>query len=186
MTARPRDIELALPIEEHQVGEFRIYKLVLPFLPDSKNVVANWPAEWKAGKKRKWVRAILKEVQSQDMPLGLQQIGVAARLVFPTRPTGRQQKRDPQNFSEQLWHYVCDALQYCSYDCWEAAKDRVPASQRRHLGHCGVVVDDSENHVHIGPNWGIQFAYDLRPELPKERRSRTILSITMRVPPSKM
>jgi hypothetical protein len=189
MTARPRDVELALPIDDVQVGEYRVYKIRLPFLPDSKNVYANWPAEWKAGRKKKWVRAILKEVQAQDIPLGLQQIGVAAKLVFPSKPKGRAQQRDPQNYAEQTWHYVLDALQYCSYDCWEAATRRPkpgdPRPVRKHVGRCGVVVDDSEGHIAIGPNWGIQFAYDLRPELPKERRSRTILSITMKVPPSK-
>lgn len=176
---REPDVALALPLEVEQVGEIRVYQILLPFLPESKNVTKTWPPEWLAGVNRKWAKHILAETVAQAIPLGNQRIGLAAKLVFPTRPTGRQQHRDVQNYSSSLWDVTCDALQYCSFECWELRGK--PPTEKRHNFKCGVVVEDSEGHVHIGPNWGIRFAYDLRPELPKARRSRTKLTITMKV-----
>jgi hypothetical protein len=150
----PRDVALALPIEAHEAGELATYKMTFPFLPPSKNVWDGWPGEWKAGVKQKWIRAIVREVETQDMPLGLQKIGLAAVLTFPSR-----NRRDPQNFSNQLWNFCCDGLV-----------------------RAGVVVDDSEGHIEIGRNWGIQFSYDLRTQIDKKRRQRTHLAISMRVP----
>lgn len=142
-----------MPIDVHQEGEIRLYRMTFPFLPPSKNVMDAWPVQWKQSAKKKWATHIAREVEAQMMPLGNAKIGIAATLVFPSKT-----RRDPQNYAQALWHWVPDAL--------------VKA---------GVVVDDNDGRIQIGPNWGLQFAYDLRSGVPKKRRERTILAVTMRV-----
>jgi hypothetical protein len=144
--------QLVLPLDVTDVGETRLYRLVLPFLPPSKNVYENWPVGWKASAKRKWVKTVGWACVQQDMPRGVDRVGLAATLVFPSRA-----RRDPQNYAQALWHWVPDALV-----------------------QCGVLVDDDEGRIQIPPNWGLKFAYDLRRGVPKDRRSRTVLAVTMR------
>jgi hypothetical protein len=146
--------QLALPITQEDTGEVRLYRITLPFLPPSKNVIDNWPREWKSSAKAKWVGRIRAEVDAVDMPRGIGKVGLSAMLVFPSR-----NRRDPQNYAQCLWHWVPDAL--------------VTA---------GVLVDDDEGRVQIGRNWGLKFGYDLRPGVAKKYRERTILAITMKVP----
>lgn len=151
-TVQGRDVQGVLPIDVDESADLRLYKLVLPFLPPSKNIYDSWPGQWKHSAKRKWVRWISEWAYGLSIPQA-SQVGLAAVLVFPTK--GR---RDPQNYAQALWHWVPDALQ-----------------------EAGVLDDDREGHVQIGPNWGLSFAYDLRPGVPKERRQRTLLAVTMRV-----
>lgn len=146
-------VQLAIPMDVEQHGEIRVYRITLPFLPQSKNVIDGWPAEWRAGVKKRWCRVIAEQVEQQMIPKGCARIGLAATLVFAEKA-----RRDPQNYAQALWHWVPDAL--------------VKA---------GVVVDDDEGRIDIGRNWGLTFAYDLR-DRPKRFRRRTILAITMRVP----
>ena len=151
MTTGP---QLALPINVTDDGEIRMYRIVLPFLPPSKNVYDNWPIMWKNAAKKKWANALAKEVAAQMMPLGCKKIGLAATLVFPAKA-----HRDPQNYAQALWHWVPDGLQ-----------------------KAGLIPDDTEGMIEIGPNWGLSFAYDGRVGLPKKRRERTILAVTMLCP----
>lgn len=148
-----RDVQLGLPVNVEQSGELRLYRFVLPFLPPSKNVIDNWPAQWKSSAKKKWLRVIAEECEASMVPKGMPKVGLAATLVFSTRA-----RRDPQNYAQALWHWVPDALV-----------------------RCGVLVDDNEGRVQIGPNWGLQFAYDLR-QGPKVHREKTVLALTMLVP----
>lgn len=145
--------QLALPLNVHDTGEVRLYRMMLPFLPPSKNVYDGWQAMWQSGHKKKWIRAIAEQVEELDMPLGVQQIGLAATLVFPSK-----NRRDPQNYASTLWNFVPDGLV-----------------------RAGVVSDDREGQVQIGPNWGVKFAYDLRATVDKRFRSKTLLAVTMRV-----
>lgn len=145
--------QLALPLNVRQEGEIRLYRMTLPFLPPSKNVYDQWLGTWKSSAKAKWVRHISDEIESQMIPKGLREVGLAATLIFPTK-----QRRDPQNYSNCLWHWVPDALV-----------------------KTGVLLDDNDGAIQIGPQWGIKFAFDTRTGIPVKRRQRTVLSITMRV-----
>lgn len=147
-------VPLALPIDVEDVGEIRVYKMAFPFVPPSKNAYDGWPNQWKQSAKKKWERAIIAECKSMALPLHVPKVGLAATLVFPARA-----HRDPQNYAQALWHWVPDALQ-----------------------KAGVIDDDTEGCIEIGANWGLKFAYDIRPTVPKSKRTRTLLAITMRVP----
>lgn len=150
MTASP---QLALPVDVTDTGEVRLYKMVLPFLPPSKNVYDKWLGTWQSSAKGKWVRAIAREADAQQMPRGVDRIGLSATLVFPSR-----RGRDLSNYAQCLWHFVPDALQ-----------------------RCDVLTNDSDGHIEYGPNLGVKFAYDLRPNVSKLMRQRTVLRIAMRV-----
>jgi hypothetical protein len=143
--------QLALPMEE-QVGEVRLYRIVLRYLPPSKNVYDGWPREWKSGAKKKWIRDIAEECEAMMIPKGLPTVGLAATLVFPTK-----NRRDPQNYANCLWNFVPDALV-----------------------RCGVLTDDDEGRVQIGPNWGLKFAYDTR-AVNKTWRQKTVLSVAVKI-----
>lgn len=145
------NVQAALPLDTVKEGTLVVYRIVLPFLPPSKNVYDNWLPTWKSGVKKKWIRAIDYAVKEQGVPLHLPEVGLAARLVFPGRA-----RRDPQNYSNCLWNFVPDALVQSE-----------------------VLVDDNEGRIQIGPNWGLEFAYDDRVG-PKKARSRTILTIATR------
>lgn len=140
-----------LPIGMDDEGDLRLYRLVLPFTPPSKNVFDTWPNEWKHSAKKKWMRHVKAQVEALGIPKA-QRIGLAAVLVFPTKA-----HRDPQNYSNCLWHWVPDALQAA-----------------------GVIDDDTEGKIEIGPNWGLKFAIDGR-SAPKAQRQRTHIAITMKV-----
>lgn len=140
-----------LPIGVEETGDLRLYRMVLPFLPPSKNVYDNWPGEWKSSAKKKWIRHIVSQCESMMIPKA-EKIGLAAVLVFPT-----VQRRDPQNYANCLWNWVPDALQVA-----------------------GVIDDDREGKIEIGPNWGLKFAIDRR-SAPKEQRQRTHIALTMKV-----
>jgi hypothetical protein len=143
--------QLVLPVDVEQHGEIRLYRLLLPFLPPSKNVYDTWPVAWKAGVKRKWVREIERAARSLDMPLLVPKIGLAATLVFPSKA-----RRDPQNYAQALWNWVPDGL--------------VSA---------GVIADDVYGRIDIPGNWGLKFDYDLRPSVPKTARQRTVVAVSM-------
>lgn len=147
--------QLALPVDAEQDGEIRLYRLALPYLPPSKNVYDNWPPTWKSSMKKKWVRDVTKKCDEQMIPHNVVKVGLAATLVFPTKA-----RRDPQNYAQALWHFVPDALQ-----------------------RAGVIDDDREGKIEIPGNWGVKFAYDLRPGVPKKRRERTLIAMTMLVQP---
>lgn len=147
----PMGVQGVLPVDVEQTGDLRLYKLHLPFLPPSKNVYDNWPGEWKGSAKKKWERHILQKCEELMIPKA-EKIGLAAVLVFPQK--GR---RDPQNYSNCLWHWVPDALQ-----------------------KAGVIDDDREGKIEIGPNWGLRFAYDTR-SAPKALRQHTHIALTMQV-----
>lgn len=146
--------QLALPVNVEDDGEVRLYKFALPYLPPSKNVYDNWPAQWKQSAKKKWQRDIAAKVDEMMMPKNVTKIGLAATLVFPSRA-----RRDPQNYAQALWHWVPDAL--------------VRAE---------VIDDDRMGKIEIPGGWGVRFEFDLRPGVPKQRRQRTIIALTMLVP----
>jgi Holliday junction resolvase RusA-like endonuclease len=149
MTATP---QLALPLSVKEAGEIRVYRMTLPFLPPSKNEYDNWPGTWKSAAKKKWINAITAECQAQMMPLGVQKVGLAATLVFPS-----DRRRDLSNYAQALWNFVPDALQ-----------------------RAGVLVNDSDGHVQYGPQLGVKFAVDTR-KIAESHRKRTIIDIAMRV-----
>lgn len=145
--------QLALPVDVSDDGEVRLYKFALPYLPPSKNVYENWPVQWKHSAKKKWERDIASKVDELLMPKGVLKIGLAATLVFPNRA-----RRDKQNYAQALWHWVPDGL--------------VKA---------GVIHDDRDGMIEIPGDWGVRFEFDLRPGVPKKRRERTIIALTMLV-----
>lgn len=121
--------QLALPLDTNVQGDLVTYRIRLPFLPPSKNAYDGWLPEWKAGCKRKWVKAVVRECEALQIPRA-PRIGLAAMLVF-----SRNGRRDPQNYANCLWNFVPDALQ-----------------------HAGVIADDRDGVIDFGPNLGIRFA----------------------------
>lgn len=149
--ASPMGIQGVLPVDVEDTGDTRLYKLHLPFLPPSKNEYDNWPGTWKSSAKNKWKKAIVQRCQELMIPEAAV-IGLAAVLVFP-----QSRQRDPQNYSNCLWHWVPDALQ-----------------------EAGVISGDHEGKIQIGPNWGLRFAYDTR-KAPDKMRKHTHIALTMKV-----
>ena len=145
--------ELALPLDVAVVGEVITWRFDLGFLPPSKNVYDSWPGTWKSSAKGKWIKHIGEQCDRLQVPYGLARVGLAARLTFPTN-----QRRDPQNYSNCLWHWVPDALV-----------------------RCGRLVDDRDGALSIGPNWGITFAVDNRPHVNKRLRQRTTITMAARL-----
>ena len=145
--------QLGLGLDVGQVGELTVWTLRLPFLPPSKNQYDGWPAQWKHSAKKRWYKAIADQCDELGVARDLRRVGLHARLVFPTR--GR---RDPQNYAQALWHWVPDALV-----------------------NCGVLEDDRDGAIEIGPNWGIELAVDTRVHIPKEKRKRMVLTIAAHV-----
>lgn len=159
MTAPPRPCtmsdgtQLGLGLDVGTVGELTVWKLRLDFLPPSKNQYDGWPIAWKASAKKRWYRDIGRACGEVGVPLGLDKVGLHARLIFPT--SGR---RDPQNYAQALWHWVPDALV-----------------------NCGVLLDDRDGAIEIGANWGVELATDTRVHIPKEKRKRMVLTIAAHV-----
>jgi len=127
------------------------YRIVLPYLPPSKNAIAGWPQMWQAGAKKKWARHIAQRCEELRIPLGCQRIGLAARLVFATRV-----RRDPQNYANQLWHWVPDALV-----------------------KCGVLVDDDYGRISWAPNLSVTMVVDPRRGIPAKKKERTVLTVAV-------
>lgn len=144
-------VQGVLPINSQDEGELRMYRLMFPYLPPSKNVFDGWPPAWKSSAKKKWLRAVERQVKALQIPPA-SKIGLAAVLVFPTN--GR---RDIQNYANCLWHWIPDGLV-----------------------NAGVLSDDREGMIEFGPNLGIKFAVDNR-VAPKEKRKRTHVVLTMEV-----
>ena len=142
-----------LPMFTDVRGEIVTYRFTVQGLPPSKNRYDNLPPEWRGSMKHKWIRAVIREVELQDMPRNVAKIGLHAILVFPDA-----RKRDPQNYVPSLWNWVPDALQAA-----------------------GVIKDDSEGMIDFGRNLGIGFAVDSRKRLPRASRQRTHIAITMRL-----
>jgi hypothetical protein len=161
--ARRVPVQQALDLDTVREGEIAVYRLVLPFLPPSKNQINGWPPEWQRGAKKKWMRAITLRCGELGVPLGNPQVGLAAMLVFATKA-----RRDPQNYAQQLWHWVPDALQGHTARC-----------DARCALHAGVVVDDNEGRIEIGRNWGITMVVDDR-KAPKSVIEKTVLTIAVR------
>lgn len=145
------ETQLAIPLDTVETDVLQVYRMVLPFLPPSKNQFDAWPVQWKSGVKKKWKAAIAAKAAELQMPLDLTHVGLAAKLVFPSK-----QRRDPQNYAQCVWNWVPDALV-----------------------QCGVLRDDRDGMVEIGPNWGISMAVDLRPGVPKQHRSRTLIAVSV-------
>ena len=145
--------QLALPINEEQVGEIRVYRVTLPFLPPSKNKYDGLPNEWKHSMKRKWMRVLIDEFEAVSLPKDVRKVGLSAALVFPTKA-----HRDTQNYAQCLWHWVPDALQ--KYGC---------------------IRNDTPEYVEFGKNLGVSMLVDNRVGAPKAARSRTHLSIAVQM-----
>lgn len=143
-------VQLGLPVETKQVGGTTVYTLVFPFLPPSKNVYDHWPPPWKSSAKKKWIRWTAHLAEEQQIPLGLVRVGLAARLVFASRA-----KRDVQNYAQALWHWVPDGLV-----------------------RAGVLLDDDKIEFG-GKQLGIEFGVDLRKQLDKSKRQRTIVTVAV-------
>jgi hypothetical protein len=157
-------VQAALELDTVQEDALVVYKLTLPGTPPSKNEIGSWPPAWKASAKRRWMRMVSAQAKELNIPRGNVEIGLAALLVFPTSG----QRRDPQNYAENLWNWVPDALQPCVKKC-------APACQL----HCGVVVDDNEGRIHWPENLGITFGVDSR-HAPLKHRKRTVITISVR------
>jgi hypothetical protein len=146
-----RPVQQALAFDEVQSGTITTYRLHFPYLPPSKNVFDGWPVQWKAGMKRKWIRAVADLCAEMNVPVGNPVVGLAAQLTFPTR-----QRRDVQNYAQCLWNWIPDGLV-----------------------RCGVLTDDRTGSIQIGPNWGIVMALDTRKGVPAKRRQRTTVSLAI-------
>lgn len=146
-----RPIQGLLPVNMDPEGDVRLYRFTLPFLPPSKNATGGWPPSWLHSMKRKWEKAVRENVEQLMIPPAAR-IGLSATLVFPVKA-----RRDPQNYSHHLWHWVPDGL--------------VKA---------GVIPDDHDGLIGFGRNLGIRMAIDDR-VAPKEKRQRTHIALTMRV-----
>jgi hypothetical protein len=156
-------VQAALELDTVQEGATVVYRLVLPGVPPSKNEIGGWPAAWKNSAKKRWMRMVSSQAKEQGIPRGNVEIGLAAHLVFPTAS-----RRDVQNYAENLWNWVPDALQPCSAKCG-------PACQL----HCGVLVDDNEGRIQWPPNLGVTFGVDQR-HAPTKHRKRTVITISVR------
>lgn len=143
-----------LPFDSQILGDIVTYRFTVQGVPPSKNVYDDMPVMWRASMKHKWINAVIREVEAQDMPRGVAKIGLSAMLVFPD-----SRKRDPQNYVSALWNWVPDALQ--------AAR---------------VIDDDRDGKIDFGRGLGIRFAVDDRRRLTKDARKRTHIAITMRLP----
>lgn len=144
--------QLALPIDTIEIGSVKVWVLRYPFLPPSKNVYESWPVQWKSSAKKKWYLWTKKLCEEQGVPMGLEKVGLAAQLTFPTR-----QRRDPQNYAQSLWHWLPDALV-----------------------KSGVLLDDHDGCIEIGPQWGLEFKVDGRTQVNKKHRQRTTITIAAR------
>lgn len=144
----------ALPIGMVENGEIVTYRFAFPYLPPSKNVYDGWLPAWKSAAKHKWINAVIRAVEEQDVPRGVERIGLAATLVFP-----EPRKRDPQNYAPALWNWIPDGLQ-----------------------KCGVIKDDRDGVIDFGKNLGIRFAIDDRKRLSRDARKRTHIALTLRLP----
>jgi hypothetical protein len=147
------DQQVALPVDVEEVGDVRVYRMTLPYVPPSKNQIDAWPVQWKSSAKKKWSRDMQMHCTELQIPKGLHRVGLAATLVFPTKT-----RRDPQNYAQTLWHWVPDALV-----------------------RCGVLLDDHAGCIEIGANWGLKFQVDDRKHVPKQHRKRTVLTVAVRV-----
>lgn len=143
-----------LPLDTQVMGDIVTYRFTVQGVPPSKNTYDNLPPEWRGSMKHKWINAVIKEVQAQDMPRHVPRIGLSAVLVFPDI-----RKRDPQNYVSSLWNWIPDGLQ--------AAR---------------VIDDDRDGVIDFGRNLGIRFALDDRRRLSRDQRKRTHIAITMRLP----
>lgn len=151
MIAQP---QLALPIDAEQQGEIRVYRVMVPFTPPSKNVYDGWPVQWKSSAKKKWTRHLLDQFEMHTVPRGCVKVGLQAAIVFPTKA-----HRDTQNYAQCLWHWVPDALQ-----------------------KYGAIANDTPEYVEFGRNLGVTFMVDDRRGVPKAKRQRTYVSIACQMP----
>lgn len=153
--ASPDGPQLALPVDMEDHGEIRVYRIHYPFLPPSKNKYDSLPGPYQNSIKGKWIRHTVKEAQALMLPQGMLKIGLSAALIFPT-----SRRRDPQNYSATLWNFVPDALQ-----------------------RGGFLQDDRDGRIDFGRNLGIRFHVDDRPGIPKPRRERCVVSLSVKVQP---
>lgn len=118
--------QLALPVTA-TVGDAAVtYRMVFPWLPPSKNRYDGWLPAWQASAKRKWIAAITREADAQQIP-AVSRVAVAVELVFASRA-----RRDPQNYAQAIWNWVPDGLV-----------------------RAGVIPDDGEGRILIGEHWGV-------------------------------
>lgn len=148
--------QLALHLDTVQEGVAVAYTLHFPYLPPSKNKFDGWPVAWKAGAKRKWIRATVARAAELGIPIGNQCIGLSALLVFPQQRGRPVPKRDPQNYAQCLWNWIPDGL--------------VAA---------GVIPDDSDGRIMWGDGLGIRMAVDRRFHIPTNKRERTTVVVTV-------
>jgi len=170
------EVAQVLPLDEHQPGTVAVFVMVFPYLPPSKNQYDGWEHGWKSSAKRKWIRAVVDECKRQNLPKGVPTIGLSARLTFP----GRGYSRDPQNYASTLWNFVPDALEDKQHGTYKTGTgDNVVVHPLRGYG---LIPDDRQGRIQFGPNLGIQFAFDERKAIPKDRRKRTRIQIAVRMP----
>jgi len=115
-----------LPFVDERL-ETSVYVMSFPFLPPSKNKYDGWLPVWQSGAKKKWIKAIAREVEIQQIP-SVDQIGIAVRLQFQSKA-----RRDPQNYAQCIWNWVPDGLV-----------------------QAGVIPDDDDGRIQIGPHWGVE------------------------------
>lgn len=156
-------VQGAFDLDTVQADATVTYKLVFAGTPPSKNEIGGWPPAWKHSAKQRWMRQLTERCREQGIPLNNQVIGLAAHLVFPTN-----NRRDPQNYAETLWHWIPDGLQPCGPRCANGCKY-----------HAGVLVDDNEGRIQWPPNLGITFGVDSR-HAPAKVRKRTVITISVR------
>ena len=127
-------------------------RLVLPFLPPSKNKYDGWQPMWKHSLRQKWYRKLEEAYEAYQFPKDAHQVAVATRLVFASK-----RNRDWQNYAPLLLHVIPDSLV-----------------------RYGVIPDDTPERFTVGPNAGIEFAVDRR-QMHHSLRQRTELSFAIRV-----
>jgi hypothetical protein len=104
--SRSYPVQQALVIDSIEANGKTTYVMTLPLLPESKNVTDGWPPNWRAGTKKRWMTAVAAWCDQMNMPRGCERVGLAAELVFPSKAP----RRDVQNYAQNLWNYVPDAL----------------------------------------------------------------------------
>lgn len=124
-----------------------VYTLEFPFLPKSKNIWESWPHMYRAGERKKWEKALNREITELAIPPA-DRVTVEVELWY-----GTKNRRDWQNFVHPLYWFLADAL------------------VRNH-----VIPDDTPDRFHAGPNGGIEFKIDRR-KVPAAEKHKTVIRV---------
>jgi hypothetical protein len=148
---RKAGVQQAFELDTIEADGMTTFRIVVPYAVPSKNEWDGWKPEWKAGTKKRWMRAIAARVAEMNVPLHCERVGLAVEIVFGVKAS----RRDPQNYAQFVWNVVPDAL--------------VAAE---------VLVDDNEGRIQTPPNFGVKLSVDTR-VAPKAVKQRAIIALTV-------